>query len=153
MKIKIITVGGYRMDFVKSGVDYYLNKIKHFSKIEIVSFNLKYNFNSLAEKLKKQSESALKYVKENDFVFLCDIKGKKYDSIGFAKEVQKILNTSKDLVFIIGGDEGFGESLIKRSNIRVSFSNMTFNHELFLVILLEQIYRVFTIINNYPYHK
>jgi 23S rRNA (pseudouridine1915-N3)-methyltransferase len=153
VKIKIITIGGYRIDFIKSGVDYYINKIKHFSKIEIVSLNLKDNFNSLAEKLKKQSESALKYVNEKDFVFLCDIKGKKYDSIGFAKEVEKTLNTSKDLVFIIGGDEGFDESLIKRANIRVSFSDLTFSHELFLVMLLEQIYRVFSIMKNYPYHK
>ncbi|MEF3279553.1 MAG: 23S rRNA (pseudouridine(1915)-N(3))-methyltransferase RlmH [Elusimicrobiota bacterium] len=152
MNIKIISVGGYKIDFIKKGIEYYIKKIKYFSKIEIIVPQFKLNFSSKQEKLRKEAEFVLKKTKD-DFVILCDIQGKKYDSLLFAKEFEKILNYSKDISFIIGGDEGFDPILCKRADLRVSFSDFTLNHELFLVVLLETIYRSFTIIKNYPYHK
>ncbi len=152
MKIRIISIGGYKIDFVKKGVEYYLDKIRHFSKLDIIVPDTKISFSSKEEKLRKEAEFVLNKTFE-DFVILCDINGKKFDSISFAKEFEKILNYSKDISFIIGANDGFDKSLIKRANLRLSFSDFTFNHELFLVMLLEMIYRSFTIIKNYPYHK
>lgn len=153
MKIKIITVLGYKIKFIKDGVEYYKDKIKHFSNTEILIPKIKDNFTSKNEKLKKQGEAVCKMIGTDDFVILCDINGKMIESTGFAKEFEKILNLSKNIVFVIGGDEGVSDDIILRSNLRISFSKMTFNHELFTVMLLEQIYRAFCIIKNYPYHK
>ena len=104
--------------------------------------------------LQKEGERIQKHMKEDDYVFALAIEGKKYDSVSFANEMEKLaIQGNSTIDFIIGGSLGIEPSIKKRADKLISFSDMTFPHQLMRVILLEQIYRGFRIINNEPYHK
>ena len=95
----------------------------------------------------------LKSIKENDYNILLDIEGNSFNSIEFANNLDKIRNTYSNINFIIGGSYGVHDDIKRIVNERISFSKLTFPHQLFRVILLEQIYRSFKILNNEEYHK
>ena len=100
-----------------------------------------------------EAEKIKKHIKENDYIITLEIEGKKISSEELANLIDKTLITNSNIVFIIGGSYGLDNSIKARSNYHLSFSNLTFPHQLFRVILLEQIYRSFKIINNESYHK
>ena len=102
----------------------------------------------------KEGERILKKIPSSAFVFTLEIDGKKYDSVSFSRKIENLCITGNShICFIIGGSLGLSDSVKKISNERISFSDMTFPHQLMRVILLEQVYRAFKIINNEPYHK
>ena len=96
----------------------------------------------------------LEKIHKEDQVFILDEKGKSYNSIDFSKFIEnKIVNSSKNIIFIIGGAYGFSEKVYSRSNSVLSLSKMTFSHQIIRLFMVEQLYRAFTIINNHPYHN
>ncbi|MDA0758360.1 MAG: 23S rRNA (pseudouridine(1915)-N(3))-methyltransferase RlmH, partial [Bacteroidetes bacterium] len=96
----------------------------------------------------------LKKINEKDLVFLLDEKGTSYSSIQFSNFIKKnIIIKSKDIIFVIGGAQGFSKELYNRCNSQISFSKMTTSHQLIRLFLAEQLYRAFTILNNNPYHN
>ena len=102
-----------------------------------------------------EGEKILAKIKDDSFVVTLEIKGKVLDSIQFARLIQDEMldGFGRDLVFVIGGSNGLGENVLKRSNYKLSFGKMTYPHQLMRVILMEQIYRAYRIINKEPYHK
>lgn len=153
MKIKVINLGGISQGFIKDGINYYIKKINTFNKCELIIPKIKIKYSSVDEKLKKESSYVLSILKD-ECLIVCDIKGRIFkDSLDFSREFNRILNSSKDIVFLIGSDNGFDESLKKRADLVFSFSNHTFNHEIANLVLFEIIYRSFAILKKHPYHK
>ena len=108
---------------------------------------------NVSDILKKEGEMILKNIKDKDYVVTLEIDGNSLDSVLLAKNINNVFNTYSNLVFIIGGSYGLDNSVKMRSNYKLSFSKLTFPHQLFRVMLLEQIYRAFKINNNESYHK
>ena len=147
--IKIICVGKIKEQFFKDAINEYLKRLSKYTKLEIIELNDENN----GEILKKEAESILKHINDKDYVFTLEIDGKELNSVELAQKIDETLIINSNLVFIIGGSFGLDNSVKLRSNYKLSFSKMTFPHQLFRVILLEQIYRSFKIINNETYHK
>lgn len=146
--IKIITVGKINQKYIETGILYYLKQIPH--KIEIIEVKDE----SSIQGMDIESERILSKVKNEDYVCLLAIQGKMESSESFSRLIdEKLTYQSKDLVFIIGGSHGVNEAVYERSNWQLSFSNMTFPHQLIRLILIEQIYRGFMILKGHPYHK
>lgn len=144
--IKIICVGKLKEKYLNDLVLDYKNRISKYHKIEIV--NIK------DSDINSEEELILNNINEGEYVITMDIHGKKYDSIGFKDKIVSLFNNSiSNITFIIGGSDGTGDKVKKRSQELISFSDMTFPHGLFRGLLLEQIYRSFKIINNESYHK
>jgi len=158
MKIKILAVGKIKEKYLQEGIAEYSKRISRYVKLEFVEVSdLKAPENiSDADKeniKNKEGESLLKKIGDDYVVALC-INGNEYDSISFAKKLQDTFDHgNSDISFIIGGSLGLSEDVIKRASATVSFSKLTFPHQLMRLILLEQIYRSMKINNNEPYHK
>lgn len=147
--IKIICVGKIKEKFYKEAIEEYKKRLSKYTKLQIIEIN-----DELEEiALKKESINILKNIKENDYVITLEIEGNHLSSIEFASKIDKTLIINSNITFVIGGSYGLGNEVKKRSDYKLSFSNMTFPHQLFRIILLEQIYRGFKIINNESYHK
>lgn len=147
--IKIICVGKIKETYLKDGIKEYQKRITKYSKIEIIELEDESNGNIL----EKEKNKIMKYIQEKDYVVTLEIDGKKLDSIELAKKIDEIYLTHSNITFIIGGSYGLHEDIKKRSNYALSFSKLTFPHQLFRLMLLEQIYRAFKINNNETYHK
>jgi 23S rRNA (pseudouridine1915-N3)-methyltransferase len=156
MKITLLTVGKTDKDWVKQGIDIYASRMKHYFPFAIVEIPELKNASSLSEdQIKtKEGELILKNIKPTEDVILLDERGREFSSMEFAKVLQdKISYTGKDIVFVIGGAYGFSQEVYNRANGMLSLSKMTFPHQLFRVMLLEQVYRAFNIIKGTKYHK
>ena len=111
------------------------------------------NDSSIKKSLEDEAQNIISKVK-NEYVIVLDIEGKEYSTVEISEKIKEItLKGASEISFIIGGSYGLDNSIKKRADLRLSFSRLTFPHQLFRVILLEQIYRVFKVINNEPYHK
>ena len=106
--------------------------------------------NSFSE---KEKEQILKYIKPKDYIITLEIEGKELSSIELADKLDKTLIASSDITFIIGGSYGIHHDIKEKSNYKLSFSKMTFPHQLFRILLLEQLFRSYKILNNEKYHK
>ena len=158
MSIKIIAVGKLKEKYLKSGIDEYLKRMKSYSKVEIIEIPDEQAPENLSEKdleivKNKEGEKILSKIKKEDFVINLEINGKLLSSEGLADLIEKKLPLGKDLVFVIGGSNVLSQDVISRGDFSLSFSKMTFPHQLMRLILIEQIYRGYRIINNHPYHK
>ncbi len=149
--IKIICVGNIKEKYLRDAIEDYKKRITKYSKLEIIEVGESV-FDDTDKNLLIESERIIKHIEPRDHIIILDSKGKQYNSIDFSKYIDKNL-IHKDLLFVIGGSHGLSNSLKKMSNDIVSFSQFTFPHQLFRLILLEQIYRSFKIINNESYHK
>ncbi len=149
--IKIICVGAIKEKELSSLIDEYLKRINKYSKIEVIQLN-DYSY-GVKETLKTEGEQILKHIAPKDFVITMEIEGKELNSLEFVEKLRKTSITNSNITFVIGGSYGLDESIKSRSNFKLSFSKLTFPHQLFRLILLEQIYRSFKIINNEEYHK
>ncbi|MCK5234279.1 MAG: 23S rRNA (pseudouridine(1915)-N(3))-methyltransferase RlmH [Candidatus Aenigmarchaeota archaeon] len=145
--IKIIAVGKNNPALKEYEADL-ARRIKMFSRYEFVELKEDKSKNP-AQIIIKEDMKILEKIKDNDLVYALDVSGVCMDSVAFSEELKK----NRDIVFVIGGAYGFGNNLRKRADKLVSFSPMTFNHQIFRVMLLEQVYRGFSIINNRKYHK
>lgn len=150
--IKIICIGKLKENYLKEAISEYIKRINKYTKIEIIELNDLDKLN-VDDILKKEGESILKKIKEKDYVVTLEIEGLKMNSAELACKIDNIFTINSNIDFVIGGSYGLSEAVKKRSNLKLSFSDLTFPHQLFRVILLEQIYRSFKIINNETYHK
>lgn len=147
--IKIICIGKIKEKYFKDAIKEYQKRISKYSKLEIIELS-DYNYDK-EKTICEEGKNILSKISEKDYVVTLEISGNKLDSIELSKFIDS--NISKNIVFVIGGSYGLSRDVIKRSNYKLSFSNLTFPHQLFRVILLEQMYRSFKIINNESYHK
>ena len=157
--IRIVAVGKIKEKALQSCIDEYKKRITAFSKIEIIEVSdesITSNHSEKQDMLIKEAEGdkILSKIKEKDFVILLDLAGKNYSSEVFAKQLERIMTyESSQIVFVIGGSLGLSQKVIQRANMRWKLSDCTFPHQLCRLILCEQIYRAFTILNHLPYHK
>ena len=158
MNINIVVVGSIKEKFYRDAIDEYAKRLSRYAKLSITEVKdekTPANASASEEDKIKQTEAERILLKlNNSYVVTLAIDGKKYTSEGFAKRMENYDILSKgNLTFVIGGSLGLHESVLKRADERLSFSDMTFPHQLMRVILLEQIYRAYRIRNNEPYHK
>ena len=160
MDIKIIAVGKIKEKFYKEAIDEYLKRMQAYNKVEIIEVADEMAAENLSEKeleqvKEKEGESILGKISKEDYVVSLEILGKQMDSIEFAKFIENEMaeGFGRNLVFIIGGSNGLAKEVSQRSNKKLSFGKMTYPHQLMRVILTEQIYRAYRIINGHPYHK
>lgn len=155
MKIKIVFVGKTQKEYLVQGEIEYLNRLKHYLKIEIITVPDLKNAKSLSfqEIKEREGELILKNLNQSEEVFLLDEKGRQFDSIGLSNFLQKQFNRGGfSMVFIIGGPYGFSNQIYERAQGLISLSNLTFSHQMIRLFFLEQIYRSMTILKGEPYH-
>lgn len=149
--IKIVCIGKIKEPFFKEAIIEYQKRISKYTKIEIVELpDVSFDFKKT---LKEEYNSMMKVFNLNDYNILLDISGIEMDSVSFAKKLSNIQIEKSNITFYIGGSYGVLDELRNKCNLRLSFSKMTFPHQLFRIILLEQIYRAYKINNNEEYHK
>lgn len=159
MNITIISVGKLKEKYLKDAIAEYSKRLTRYCKLDIMELQDEKTPDNASEKeeeliKEKEGKAILSKIKENAFVIAMDLKGKQLTSEEFAGfiENQGVIGNS-NIVFVIGGSLGISQEVIKRANQKICFSKMTFPHQLFRVMLLEQIYRGYRIIKNEPYHK
>ena len=158
MKITIIAVGKLKKSFLQDGVSEYVKRLSRFSKIRIIEIKDRAPVNEVPSEINKVIESEgqdiLKHLKKEAYTIALDINGKQMTSEAFADIINnRAINGIADFIFIIGGSYGLSSQVKKAVNYRLSFSKMTFPHQLFRLMLLEQIYRAFKISRHETYHK
>ena len=159
MKITLITVGKIKEKYLKDAIAEYSKRLSRYCKLEIVEVADEKTPDNASDTVEdairdKEGERILKYVKEDAYVITLEIAGKMLTSEEMAEKIEKLgVQGTSHIIFIIGGSIGLGKEILKRSDYALSFSKMTFPHQLMRVILLEQIYRSYRIINHEPYHK
>lgn len=155
MKIELAVIGKTSIGYLKQGIDEYIKRLKHYVPFEIKYIDDIKNTKNISEDQQKRTEGAkiLSLLDKSDFVVLLDEHGKEYTSMQYSSYIQKrMLSGAKKVVFVIGGPYGFSQEVYDRANDKISFSKMTFNHEMIRMIFTEQLYRAYTIINHEPYH-
>ena len=149
--IKIICVGNIKEKYLEDAIKEYSKRISKYTKLEIIEVN---DLSNLEDKcLKKEAELIEKHLDQKDYIITLDIEGKEISSVDLSNKINEINISYPNIVFIIGGSLGLDNSIKEKANYSLSFSKMTFPHQLFRVILLEQIYTSFKILNNETYHK
>ena len=155
MKIKLIVIGKTKSKFLLDGENEYQKRLKHYCKFsELIIPDIK-NGSKLSKKELKEKEGnvILESIKNSDYVILLDDKGITLSSIEFSEFLnKKMVSSSSEFVFIVGGAFGFSESVYKRANTKLSLSKMTFSHQMVRMIFKEQVYRAFTILKGEKYH-
>lgn len=155
MKIILLVVGKTTDANINKLIDNYLGRLKFYTdfSIQVIpelknSKNLRFD-----EQKEKEGELILKQVEDADDVILLDEHGTEYTSVEFSKQIDKRANAGRRKVyFVIGGPYGFSEKVYKRANSLISFSKMTFSHQMVRLFFVEQLYRAYTIIKGEPYH-
>lgn len=159
MKITIIAVGKIKESYLKEGINEYIKRLRRFCNIDIIEVADQQAPESLSPAQEEQvreteGESILKKIKPGSTVIALDVRGISLDSVEFADKINNYaISGNSHITFIIGGSLGLHNNVLKAANERLSLSRMTFPHQLTRLILLEQIYRAFKIINGEPYHK
>lgn len=150
--IKLITVGSIKEKYLKDAIDEYTKRISKYTKIEIIEVKDE----GLVEPQKSinlEEEKILKHISDKDYIITLEIEGKQLSSEELADKLDRIQLESSTIAFIIGGSYGLSQNIKEKAKLHLSFSKMTFPHQLFRVLLLEQIYRSYKINNNESYHK
>ena len=159
MNITIVTVGKLKEKYLKMGIDEYTKRLGSYAKMSLVEVADEKAPEQLSEAemeivKKKEADRILAKVGGNDYVVVLEIDGKMKSSEELAADIQSLMTYGKSkITFVIGGSLGLHKDVLKRSDEKLSFSKMTFPHQLMKLILLEQVYRAFKIIKNEPYHK
>jgi len=159
MKITVITVGKIKEKYFVGAINEYAKRLSKYCKLNMIEVADEKAPENLSEAdmlivKKKEGERILSKVRDSDYVVALAIEGKQVTSEGLSEKLNALALTGKsDVTFIIGGSLGLSDAVMKRSNYQLSFSKMTFPHQLMKVVLLEQVYRSFRILRNEPYHK
>lgn len=159
MNIKIIGVGKVKEKYFKAGIAEYAKRMERYAKFEIVEVPDEKAPETLSQAemdavMAKEGERILAKIKDREYVYALAIKGKERSSEEFAKEINQLATYGhSDITFVIGGSLGLSPAILKRANTQISFGRFTLPHKLMRLVLAEQIYRAFTIINGLPYHK
>ena len=158
LNVRIVCVGKIKDSFNKQGIDEYKKRLSRYIKLDIIEVDdakIKENPSPKEEEIVKKEEGIriLKQVKDNEYMILLDLHGKEIDSVEFSKIIDMTSIRFSTITFVIGGSLGLSDAVIQRANYRLCLSKMSFTHQMTRVILLEQIYRSFKILNNEVYHK
>lgn len=159
MKITLITVGKIKEKYFSMAIDEYKKRLSRYCQLDIIEVNDEKTPDNASEKEEclirdKEGSRILTKIKANAYVIALAIQGKNFDSEGLAKHIESLgVQGNSQIVMIIGGSLGLSEHVLQRADEQISFSKLTFPHQLMRVILLEQIYRSFRIIHGEPYHK
>ena len=148
---KIICIGKIKEKYLQEAIEEYQKRISKYTKLEIIELP-DYNYD-IKKTIKEESDNIMKVLNKNDYNILLDINGSLLSSVELSDKINNILINNSNITFIIGGSFGVSDEIKSMVNYKLSFSKMTFPHQLFRVILLEQIYRSFKIINHEEYHK
>lgn len=153
MDIKLIVVGKIKESYLNEAIKEYVKRIKPMANLNIIELK-ECTYNESVKNLKEEAKLILNNISDNDFVITLEINGRELTSVELSEYISKhYLYNNKVLTFIIGSSDGMDDSVKARSNYKLSFSKMTFPHQLMRVIFLEQLYRALSIINNMKYHK
>ena len=159
MKITLLTVGKIKEKYLRDAIAEYSKRLSKYCKLEIIEVADEKTPDHASEVVEKsirdkEGERLMRYIRDDDYVITLEIGGKMLDSVAFSRQLGNLgIQGQSHICFVIGGSIGLGDALLKRSNYALSFSKMTFPHQLMRVILLEQIYRSYRIMTNQPYHK
>ncbi len=153
-KIALILVGKTTQSYIEEAVQEYVKRLKHYVSFEIIIIpELKDTKNiPISIQKQKEGECILKKLQDNDDVILLDEKGKEFTSVLYANFIEKKLASGRRIVFVIGGPFGFSPEMYERADTKISFSQMTFSHQLIRVLFAEQLYRAFSILKGENYH-
>ena len=155
IKINLVVMGDIKENFYKLAIEEYLKRLSRFAEVKIVELKEHVAFGSgqteIQNALKKDADEMKKHLKGH--IICLDIQGKQLSSEEMSKKIENISQLSSTITFIIGASNGIHDEIKNLCNEKISFSKMTFPHQLMRVIFLEQLYRAFTIINNIAYHK
>lgn len=150
--IKVICVGAIKEQYFKDAIIEYKKRLSKYTSLDIIEVKDE----AIDDKdiaLKKEKERILKHIQAKDYLITLEIEGKQLTSLELANKLDNIFLTNSNITFIIGGSHGLDEEIKAKANYKLSFSKLTFPHQLFRVLLLEQLYRSFKINNNERYHK
>lgn len=159
MKIVLITVGKIKEKYLKDAVAEYSKRLSRYCKLEIIEVLDEKTPDQASQAVEesirdKEGERILKYIRDDMYVITLEIGGKMLSSEELAEKMETLgIQGKSSIAFVIGGSIGLGKEVLKRSDYALSFSKMTFPHQLMRVILLEQVYRSYRIMNGEPYHK
>lgn len=156
MKINVVTIGSIKEKYLSDACKEYLKRISRFHSINIIEvaeekLPKNYSLADISKGLVKEGIKLDKYLQ--GYVIVLDLKGVQMDSVELSKTIEKVSNSYDTITFVIGGSFGLAEDIKNKAKLKLCFSKMTFPHQLFRVMLLEQIYRACTITNNIIYHK
>ena len=155
MKITFLTVGKTEDTYLKDGIEKYVKRLKHYTRLELIDLAELKNTKALTpdQQKTKEAEMILKKIVPTDYVILLDENGAELTSKQFANYLdKKAISATASLVFVVGGPYGFDETVYSRANDKVSLSRMTFSHQMVRLFFVEQLYRAFTFIKGEPYH-
>lgn len=159
MKISVITVGKIKEKYLRDAIAEYSKRLSRYCKLEIVEVADEKTPDQASEAVEdairaKEGERILKYIRDDMYVITLEINGKMLTSEQFADKIESLgVQGKSSIAFVIGGSIGLGKEVLGRSDFALSFSKMTFPHQLMRVVLLEQVYRGYRIMNGEPYHK
>lgn len=151
--LKLICVGKVKDASLKALIDDYQKRIQKYHKLEVIEVKDEPIRDNEKEVLDIEASRIMSKIDKDDYVTLLDLHGESLDSISFAKKIDKLFVSYSKITFVIGGSLGLGEEVRKRANYRLKLSDMTFLHQMTRLIILEQIYRCFKILNHETYHK
>lgn len=150
--IKIICVGKIKESYFREAIKEYQKRILKYTKLNVIEVP-DFNSNNVLLELQKEKDKILENINSKEYVIALSIASNSLSSIEFSNKIDTLFFNYSTITFVIGGSSGLHDDVLKRANEQLSFSVMTFPHQLFRVILLEQIYRSFKIIKNESYHK
>ena len=150
--MKLICVGKIKEKYLNDAIDEYKKRLSKYTKLDIVELP-DISYNEIDKVKTEEGKLILKHLKETDNVIILDINGIELSSVELTNKLCRLESVNSNITFIIGGSYGLSDEVKKRANFSLSFSKLTFPHQLFRVILLEQIYRTYKIRNNENYHK
>ncbi len=155
MNITITAVGTKMPNWVETAYNDYATRLKHYCKLNLVTLPLakRTKNTNLNDAKKQEGKALLERISLNDHVILLDSGGKQYTSDDFAKYINNLKLHAKNINIMIGGPDGFWEECYNKASDNISLSKLTLPHPIVRVVLLEQLYRAFTILNHHPYHK
>lgn len=159
MNITIISVGKLKEKYLKMGITEYLKRLQSYAKVKIIEISDEPAGNHLSIKEIEQvkaieGDKILQKIPDRAEVIALDLKGKELNSEQFAQYIDKTTTYGKShIIYVIGGSHGISDAVLQRAQLKVSFGQLTYPHQLMRLILVEQIYRAFKILNNEPYHK
>lgn len=159
MRITILCVGKIKEKFYRDAIAEYEKRLSRYCKLEIIEVSDEKTPDGASEVVElqikeKEAERMEKYLRDGAFICALAIDGKQLDSVELSKKIERLgTSGTSHIIFLIGGSLGMSEKLLNKADMKLSFSKMTFPHQLMRVILLEQIYRAYRIMNGEPYHK
>ena len=159
MEIRILTVGKIKEKYLNDGIAEYAKRLSRYCKLNFIQVPDEKTPDKASDAMNRQIKETegnrlLSHIRDTDFVIALAIDGKMLDSVELSNLIAKLgVQGKSSIVFVIGGSLGLSEAVLKRADYKLSFSRMTFPHQLMQMILLEQIYRSYRIMNHEPYHK